>query len=255
MPLSTYYSALRFLMRCMRYRYRTEKLQIRTMLGLDLRGATVLDIGANKGIYCYWMTRTVGALGRVIAFEPQPEMNIAIGRLKVFFNWTNLTVLNIGLSSIDGVAYLARDKVGDGSASVESSRRRDTQEILSIPVTRLDAAELDLKNLKFIKCDVEGHEHDVFRGAEHIIRTYRPVVQFEAIPDDAQNIFDFFIGLGYSGVMLLGGRYLNYSRREAHYKFGLAGHRDFLFFPPEAIGTTIGPDIYRQFPAEVLRRG
>ena len=41
------------------------------MMGLHLKGATVLDIGANKGIYCFWMMRAVGPSGNVIAFEPQ----------------------------------------------------------------------------------------------------------------------------------------------------------------------------------------
>jgi hypothetical protein len=30
----------------------------------------------------------------------------------------------------------------------------------------------------------------------------------------------------------------------------LSGHRDFLFFPPEAIGTIIPHDLARAFPAE-----
>jgi ubiquinone/menaquinone biosynthesis C-methylase UbiE len=53
----------------LRYRFRTEKLQIKTMMGLDLNGATVLDIGANKGIYCFWMMRAVGPSGNVIALS------------------------------------------------------------------------------------------------------------------------------------------------------------------------------------------
>ncbi|EAQ35210.1 methyltransferase FkbM [Nitrobacter sp. Nb-311A] len=239
----------------MRYRYRTEKLQLQTLMRLDLSGATVLDIGANKGIYCFWMSRAVGRLGRVIAFEPQPEMNVAISRLKSIFKWRNMRVLNVALSSVDGVAVLARQRVGDGSASLQPSRRNVANETLMVATTKLDTIDMDFSNLRFIKCDVEGHEHDVFRGAEHTIRRYRPVVQFEATPSEAQGVFDFFIGLGYFGVMMLGNRYLNYLSREAHYKFGNGGHRDFLFFPPEAIGTTIGPNIYNQFPEEASRRG
>jgi hypothetical protein len=49
-PKSTFIDNAHFLIRCLRYRFRTEKLQIKTMLGLHLKGATVLDIGANNGI-------------------------------------------------------------------------------------------------------------------------------------------------------------------------------------------------------------
>lgn len=67
-----------FLVRCLRYRFRTERLQIETMMRLQLRDATVLDIDANKGTYCFWLMRKVGPSGHVIAFVPQPEMRLEI---------------------------------------------------------------------------------------------------------------------------------------------------------------------------------
>jgi FkbM family methyltransferase len=246
-----------FLVRCLRYRFRTEKLEIKTMMRLQLRGATVLDIGANKGIYCFWMMRAVGASGSVIAFEPQPEMRDSIERQKSRFDWRNLRVMNVALSNSDGSMNLSRQRVGDGSASLELARRRSTDATLDVQVTRLDAiADATFPNLKFIKCDVEGHELNVFLGGEQTLRRHRPVVQFESTVTDpkTQQIFQFFRGLGYSGVLLLGNRYLPYANPDAvpHYKFGMEGHRDFLFFPPEAIGTTIPLDLSRQFPKTAL---
>src|SRR6202162_3616657 len=128
-----------FLVRCLRYRFRTEKLQIKTMMRLQLRGATVLDIGANKGIYCFWMMRAVGRWGCVIAFEAQREMRDSIERQKSRFDWRNLRVMNVALSNSDGSMNLSRQKVGDGSASLELARRRSTDATLDVQVTRLDA--------------------------------------------------------------------------------------------------------------------
>jgi FkbM family methyltransferase len=246
-----------FLVRCLRYRFRTEKLQIRTMMRLRLNGVTVLDIGANKGIYCFWMMRAVGRSGRVIAFEPQPEMRDSIERRKLRFDWRNLRVMNVALSNSDGSMNLSRQRVGDGSATLEVARRRSTDATLDVRVTRLDAMpEETFRNLKFIKCDVEGHELNVFLGGEQTLRRHRPVVQFESTVTDprTQQIFQFFRRLGYSGVLLLGNRYLPDTNPDAvpHYKFGMEGHRDFLFFPPEAIGTTIPLDLSRQFPRTAL---
>jgi FkbM family methyltransferase len=254
---SAYIDNAHFLVRCLRYRFRTEKLQIRTMMRLRLNGATVLDIGANKGIYCFWMMRAVGRSGRVIAFEPQPEMRDSIERRKLRFDWRNLRVMNVALSNSDGSMNLSRQRVGDGSATLEVARRRSTDATLDVQVTRLDAmTEETFRNLKFIKCDVEGHELNVFLGGEQTLRRHRPVVQFESTVTDprTQQIFRLFRGLGYSGVLLLGNRYLPYTNPDAvpHYKFGMEGHRDFLFFPPEAIGTTIPLDLSRQFPRNAL---
>jgi FkbM family methyltransferase len=227
------------------------------MMRLRLNGATVLDIGANKGIYCFWMMRAVGRSGRVIAFEPQPEMRDSIERRKLRFDWRNLRVMNVALSNSDGSMNLSRQRVGDGSATLEVARRRSTDATLDVRVTRLDAMpEETFRNLKFIKCDVEGHELNVFLGGEQTLRRHRPVVQFESTVTDprTQQIFQFFRRLGYSGVLLLGNRYLPDTNPDAvpHYKFGMEGHRDFLFFPPEAIGTTIPLDLSRQFPRTAL---
>jgi FkbM family methyltransferase len=242
----------------MRYRLHTEKLELKTLMRLDLKGATALDIGANKGIYCFWMLRAVGRSGRVVAFEPQPEMAEAIGQKQVRFDWANLEIINVALSDAEGTLNLARDRIGDGSASLEASRHRAGQDRLDVPVKRLDALPDDLlAQLKFIKCDVEGHERSVFRGGEKLLQRFRPVVQFESSVDDAQTlqIFQFFRGLGYSGVLLLGDSYLPYANPDniPHYKFGLGGHRDYLFFPPEAIGTTIPQSLAAQFPADTLK--
>ena len=68
------FDRLHFLHRAWRYRLRAERDELAFVLSRDLRGATVLDIGANRGIYSYWMHRVVGATGQVIAFEPQPEL-------------------------------------------------------------------------------------------------------------------------------------------------------------------------------------
>jgi FkbM family methyltransferase len=252
--LSTLYQDARFFARCLRYRVRTERFQLQTLLQLNLTGATALDIGANKGIYCYWMRRAVGASGRIVAFDPQPEMCLAIADRRDRLGWRNLRVLNVGLSDSDGQMSLAREKVGDGSASLESSRRRAQDEVINVPVTRLDAMADDLlTGLAFIKCDVEGHERNVFLGGEAVLRRYRPVVQFESTVGAAKTdeIFAFFRALGYSGVMLSGDVYLPVTNPDAipHYKFGLGGHRDYVFFPPEAIGTTIPLALARKFPA------
>jgi FkbM family methyltransferase len=160
-----------FLVRCLRYRFRTERLQIKTVMSLRLSGATVLDIGADKGIYYFWMMRAVGRSGCVIAFEPQPEVCDSIERQKPRFDWRNLRVMNVALSNSDGSMDLSRQSIGDGSATLELARRRSTDATLDMQVTRLDATTDEIfRNLRFIKCDVEGHELNMFLGGEQTIR-------------------------------------------------------------------------------------
>jgi FkbM family methyltransferase len=65
------------------------------------------------------MMRAVGPSGRVIAFEPQPEMRDGIERHKSRFDWRNLRVINVALSNSDGSMNLSRQRIGDGSATLE----------------------------------------------------------------------------------------------------------------------------------------
>jgi FkbM family methyltransferase len=62
-------------------------------------GDLVIDAGAYKGGYTYWMRDAVGATGRVIAFEPQPELAAFLERMVEAFRWDNVLVEPMGLSS------------------------------------------------------------------------------------------------------------------------------------------------------------
>jgi FkbM family methyltransferase len=213
-----------FLARCLRYRFHTERQQLMSLLRLDLAGATVLDIGANKGIYSFWLSRSVGPHGRVIAFEPQPEMADYIQQRRL----RNVEVVNVALSDHTGSASLSRKRVGDGSASL----CRDIGDTIDVKLARLDDFG-PIQNLKFIKCDVEGHEISVFRGGERLLRTARPIIQFESTPEEIEPIQSFLRELGYAGVMFGESGYLSVEdiKRVPHRKFGFGGHRDFLFSP------------------------
>jgi FkbM family methyltransferase len=236
-----------FLARCLRYRFRTERLQLKTLMQLDLKGGTAIDIGANKGIYSFWLSRAVGPTGHVLAFEPQPEMARYIDDRKARFRLDNVVTINAALSDAPGTALLARQRIGDGSASLESARAHGEQ--IEVVVKTLDELA-GVSNVKFIKCDVEGHEIRVFEGARRLIAEHQPVVQFESTAPEASRLFDFFGQLGYFGVMFLNGDYWPCAVHDTvpHYKFGLGGHRDYIFFPSSAIGTTIPERVFRLFP-------
>ncbi|MBR0693200.1 FkbM family methyltransferase [Bradyrhizobium lablabi] len=245
--MNSYYETAHFLVRCARYRLHTERLQLKTLMSLNLAGATAIDIGANKGIYCFWLSRAVGPNGRVLAFEPQPEMVAYIEERKRHIGCANVSIVNLALSNRSGPVCLARERVGDGSASLQTERWREGAESIQVEAAPLD--DIEKGSPSFIKCDVEGHELSVFEGARRTIETFRPVVQFESTAVEATALFRFFESLGYSGLMYLSNRYAAYAdvKDISHPKFGLGEHRDFLFFPQEAIGTIVPDHLARTF--------
>lgn len=66
------------------------------------KGQTVLDIGAHKAGYLYFMLRQVGDKGEVFAFEPQSNLYQYIKKLKNCSSGTMLQ-MNIWLYQIQQV--------------------------------------------------------------------------------------------------------------------------------------------------------
>ncbi len=197
------FDRIHFLHRVWRYRYRRERLGISFLLGRQLTGKTAVDIGAHRGIYSYWMHKKVGSQGAVIAFEPQPELNSYLHKVKKAFGIDQLEITNLGLSSAVGERELFRPQGTHwGAASLEGPQSEKTTSF-DIQVTTLDDYFQDhsARPIKFIKCDVEGHEYNVFKGGKQILQKDRPNLLFECF--DAQNpecnIFLYLKDLGYDG--------------------------------------------------------
>jgi FkbM family methyltransferase len=140
-------------------------------------GDTVVDIGANHGLYAYHLSRLVGPSGRVHSFEPLPPN----------FHILNYTVDSLGLSNVTVHRAACGDKeetavfcipLKHGVRQLALAHRGTDGASFGCPVVRLDNA-MDTR-VAFIKCDVEGAELFVLRGAERILQHHRPVILIEA---------------------------------------------------------------------------
>jgi len=205
-----------------RYRYKSEAPDIRYVLESKLEGKTLLDIGANKGIYCYYLSRKAGPQGKVYAFEAQPELGGHLESVKESFQLSNLHVVNKGLSSEPGILKMGRAKVGSGGAGFHFNPDSNLEE-LEIPVITLDEyfGEEKQETIHFIKCDVEGHEYEVFKGGEKVLRRDSPTLLLECHDEQAKEgmLFAYLENLGYSG-------FFYFVRQEDHarYRYKNRGH-------------------------------
>ncbi len=190
----------RFLHSAWRYRLRSERKELAFVLRMKLEGAVVLDIGANRGIYSYWLHRRVGPRGHVYAFEPQPELGRCLSELRKAFRLNNLTIVPCGLSSEAGVRELKRPRNHWGAASLEHDSFENA-ETLPIHVTTLDAFAITaaLPRIRFIKCDIEGHEYECFRGGERLLLRDRPTILVECADFHLERLRSYLAGFGYSG--------------------------------------------------------
>jgi FkbM family methyltransferase len=160
-------------------------------------GDTVFDIGANLGVHTALLAQLAGPRGRVIAFEPNPELLPTMAR--TIEGLRNATLFPWALSDEDTEAtfFVPKDRaMGSLSdwTSLESMavlrERLALGKAHTITVQQQRVDDLVSKGIlpvpDFIKCDVEGAELKVFRGArETLDRVDAPVILFEAGPESA----------------------------------------------------------------------
>jgi FkbM family methyltransferase len=166
-------------------------------------GDVVVDAGANFGLFAERLSQLVGPEGTVLAFEPNPNCAPHLEALAA--NAGNVVVYPLALSDRRGTAVL--------HVPVRGARRIDAlgrlaptgadEERYTVETARLDdiAASVD-----FIKCDVEGHELAVLRGANATLVERRPrlfvEMEWRHAGDEMQETFRYLAGLGYAGSAL-----------------------------------------------------
>jgi FkbM family methyltransferase len=151
-------------------------------------GETVFDIGAHLGFYTVLLSSLVGRSGRVIAFEPNPELLPNLR--KTLATRTNVTLVEAGLS--EGTEQLKLFIPEDASMASMADWTGTTagevhQQVCSFTTMDEFVRERGVDQPSFIKCDVEGAELKVFRGGQETLdRVDAPIILFEVNPMAAQ---------------------------------------------------------------------
>ena len=167
------------------------KLQALRLMGRDERsflsdhvtpGMTVVDIGANIGVYSIFLADLVGTHGRVFAFEPDPVLfEAAVTNVRVNGKNEVITLHNLALGSRTGQATLHRSTYNSGDNRLSASATH--KESVPVNVARADDV-LDGAKIDLIKMDVQGWESDVLRGLEQTLRSNPALtVYFEYWPE------------------------------------------------------------------------
>jgi FkbM family methyltransferase len=149
-------------------------------------GMTFYDLGANIGFLSLLGAKLVGASGRVVSFEADPEIATRLREnvLRNHFSW--ITVEQKAVWSEPSVVAFSRI---DPAESPDRGLGHISSEVADADTLRVEAVSLDAYTStnaapQFIKCDVEGAEVEVFRGARHLLAEKRPVILCELHSDE-----------------------------------------------------------------------
>ena len=157
-----------------------------------------LDVGANLGLFTYFLSRYSP---HVYAFEPNP---IPL-RILNYVADQNVTINQMALSNATGEVDLVIPKGRKGWSNNGASIEHEDGYQLKVPGSRID--DLGIRDIGFIKIDVEGHEMSVLEGAKETLSRDRPNLfvenEFSHAGEGVNNVFDMMETLGYDGFALI----------------------------------------------------
>jgi FkbM family methyltransferase len=152
----------------------------------DGQSGTIVDVGANSGVYSLIASAVASPEATVVAFEPV-ERIAALLRRNVALNGDRIEVEAVALSNQDGTAMIHDfDEELAYSASLEHPFPGATR---SYPVTtlRLDTflESRPVQALSACKIDVEGHEPSVIEGMARALERSSPPMLVEILDSNA----------------------------------------------------------------------
>ncbi len=148
-----------------------------------------LDIGANVGVIAQMLDKDGF---NVIAFEPQRAIYALLEK-----NFSGMCY-NVALGeSRDTTIMPAFDYEQKGNYSDVACDTRNDRGYVKVPIRTLDS--FDIKNVCFIKMDVEGFELKVLRGGLTTIKRDKPIMYIEdAHASNSSKLRSFIQSLGYT---------------------------------------------------------
>lgn len=187
-----------FVARAVGLTYRRAEPELGRLADLCGSGGVMIDVGAWYGP---WSQRLAKRADHLIAIEPTARHQVLRKILPA-----NADVINAAASDEAGTGELWTVGPGTGTEGMSSMGRREIHGgSMSVPLIRID--DLDAKDVRFIKIDVEGHELNVLRGAEETVRRERPrlLVEVEERIQPVQPLINLVVGWGYTGWVLCRG--------------------------------------------------
>ncbi|MDW7646070.1 MAG: FkbM family methyltransferase [Desulfuromonadales bacterium] len=150
------------------------------------KGDNVIDIGANVGLYTKCISTMVGDDGIVFSVEPIPTtFRILKNNIKKL-HLNNVKCLNVAISSSDGYAFfdIPQNEYGVPNFYRATLVNEGDDNKIKVDTYKIDSL-FGEQDIKFIKCDVEGHELECIKGAIGLIRSRKPawLVEINDNPD------------------------------------------------------------------------
>jgi FkbM family methyltransferase len=158
-------------------------------------GDWAIDVGANVGYYTCKLAEAVGPTGRVLSFEPMPGTFELLAANVRAAHAHNVTLFNAAASSsvcVAGMDVPRFTETGLDNYYQAHLSERGAHQVLCLPLDIIPTP----RPVRLVKIDAEGHDLQVLKGMEALIRKDRPVLIVEA--SEKGEISDWLRARGYA---------------------------------------------------------
>jgi FkbM family methyltransferase len=165
------------------------------------QGMTVIDVGANAGVYAFSAANKVGDSGLVLAIEPFSKCVEYLKETCKINNLTQVKVIAAAASDRQGIIKLGISSASELNQIItdQESINTEFEEAVSITLDSLVESE-SLQSVDILKVDAEGHEISVFKGSEYILDRFSPTIMYENLSGTQSNslpVAEFLTAKGY----------------------------------------------------------
>src|SRR5688572_7684910 len=178
-----------------------EKESIKVWMKLCEDAETILDIGANTGIYSL-IAKTVNPKATVYAFEPVDRVYKKLNE-NIKLNNFDIKPVEKAISNENGIATIF-DTTTEHTYTVTVNKNRlladETVVETKITTITLDSfiKQNNLKKIDLIKIDVETHEPEVLEGFSEYMKVFKPSMIIEILDEETgRKVNDLVQGIGY----------------------------------------------------------
>lgn len=170
------------------YGWNDEELEMELFAELAKRSNTILDIGANTGIYSI-LAKAINPSAKIFAFEPYPANVTRLNINRALNNSTSISIIPkaVGRSNDTLTFTIPSDGRISTVASLngEFTRQFHVDELryheMKVDCITLDSfyQQASRLGMTLIKIDVESFEIEVFEGATELLTKENPIILCE----------------------------------------------------------------------------
>ncbi|MEX1001466.1 MAG: FkbM family methyltransferase [Crocinitomicaceae bacterium] len=165
-----------------------EPYSLELWMKLAKNSDTVMDIGANTGIYA--TTAVASGAREVHAFEPVPYNFDILKKNKALNNMQNLHLNQLALSDQEGVVDMQiKANAVNYTNSLTAGDNKKHWSTIQVETTTLKdyISSRSINKLDLIKMDVEGHEPQILKDSIEVLKSLKPGLFIEVLNEAFAN--------------------------------------------------------------------